>query len=64
MNYDDLFDEDEQVEICPACYSEEVEEQSEFDRNYALGLYQIYGFVGNMPQITQNYRCRGCGYEW
>ena len=64
MNQDALFDEDGQPLACPACCSEEVEAISDYDRNYALGMFQIYGFIGHLPTVTHSFRCLHCGYEW
>ena len=52
MNQDALFDEDGQPLACPACCSEEVKAISDYDRNYALGMFQIYGFIGHLPTVT------------
>jgi len=60
---DDLFD-DVNLPNCPACYSEEVCRISDDDRIHALGLHNIFDFIGQINIITKNFRCTNCGYEF
>ena len=60
---DDLYD-DANLPDCPVCYSQQVSRISDADKTYALGLYDIYDFVGRLYIITNNFRCTNCGYEF
>ncbi|MDD2307863.1 MAG: hypothetical protein PHP53_24380, partial [Prolixibacteraceae bacterium] len=60
---DDLYD-DANLPDCPACYSEQVSRISDADKTHALGLYDIYDFIGQINIMTNNFRCQNCGYEW
>jgi len=50
--------------ICPACRSTEVEEISESEKIYSMGLYAIYDFIGNINKVSNQYRCLNCRHEW
>ena len=59
---DDLFDDE--LPSCPACYGNEVRQISDDDKTHALGLYDLYDFIGRINIMTNNFRCLKCGYEF
>lgn len=51
--------------ICPACKnSMNIEKISDDEKNYGMGLYANFDFVGAINKITHEYRCNNCGFEW
>ncbi len=49
---------------CPACSSDNVTLISDEEKNYALGLWDMYDFIGRIDILTMRYRCKQCGYQW
>jgi len=64
MENNQYDDDDDGDIICPSCSSDEVEEIPESERNYSLGLYALYDFVGGVNKVFNRYRCSRCGYEY
>ncbi len=60
------YDRKEENQItCPACSNtDSVKEISEDEKDYGLGLYSIYDFIGRIDLITCKYHCEKCGYKW
>ena len=59
-----LYDNDD-LPLCPICYNcDNVTRITQDEKNYALGLYNIYDFMGKINIMTNEYRCNKCGYEW
>lgn len=50
---------------CPCCgRSENVEEISQTEKDFALGAYQIFNIPQQLHVMSNKYRCENCGYEW
>ena len=60
---DEQWDENE-MPSCPACYSDDASLISDEEKNYALGLWDIYDFIGRLHILTMKYQCHRCGYQW
>jgi len=50
--------------VCPCCYSDNIIEIDPSETDTALGLYQLYYFIGEIDKLTKSYRCNHCFYEW
>ena len=60
----DLFYDDDNLPTCPACYSERVMRLTDDEKTTALGLYNIYDYIGQIDKLTNEYRCDKIGYSW
>jgi hypothetical protein len=49
---------------CPNCGSTDTEYRSDFDVNFGLGMYFIYGYPQGLADVEDNCECKDCGYRW
>ena len=49
---------------CPNCQSTDIKEISEDERMMALGVYDIYNFIGNINKLTVLFQCNQCYFEF
>lgn len=65
MNEPAEYENDNLPATCPACNSYgTVIELSDAEKNKAIGLYDLYNFIGAIERISQQYYCNNCGYMW
>lgn len=60
------YPDDNTSVTCKVCNSDDVEEISMDEEKYALGLFQIHQFLGQIDTLgnAYTYRCRSCGNMW
>jgi len=50
--------------VCPNCHSSSIFEIPEDEKVYGIGLYGIYDFIGGINQITNQFQCSQCHYQF